>query len=216
MLSLQMLMHFHISSLLSVNEIIITEIALLMESLATYPANDKQTTELSSICVVYALKRWPLISQEALARLQVSVYISNELIMERAKRTLRLLCGDLYTAKLFSSSPQGYTVSFCSFSRLFKKSNFSISHFKSNLPHLVTLPLPATHSLNYFLNFNSPAFLLNQKCSAFQFSQLVPHSRSTLPHPHRWATKVTAAAAAMPIMHTPPAHLTVMRTNLYV
>ena len=114
-----MLMHFHISSLLSVNEIIITEIALLMESLATYPANDKQTTELSSICVVYALKRWPLISQEALARLQVSVYISNELIMERAKRTLRLLCGDIYPAKLFSSSPQGYTFSFCSLLLLF-------------------------------------------------------------------------------------------------
>lgn len=146
----------------------------------------------------------------------MSVYISNKLIMERAKWTLRLYCGESLHSKLFYTSPQGYTFSFCSFSRLFKKSNFSISHFKSNQPHLITLPLPATHSLNYFLNFYSPAFLLNQKCSAFQFSQLVPHSRSTQPHPHRWATKVMAAAAAMPIMHTPPAHLTVMRTNLYV
>jgi hypothetical protein len=77
-------MHFHITSLLSVNKII-TEIALLMESLTICPANDKQTIDWPSIRDVYALKRRPLISQEALARSQVSVYISNELNIERAK-----------------------------------------------------------------------------------------------------------------------------------
>jgi len=59
-----MLMRFHNSSLLSVNEII-TEIASSMESLPIYPAIHKQTIESSSIRDVYAHKRRPLISQEA-------------------------------------------------------------------------------------------------------------------------------------------------------